>query len=69
MITSARKRLPAFAVHEVKTEEVLNFKNWWPKYFKKITKALPSTSSPGSVSYTHLDVYKRQNKANKGAED
>lgn len=52
MISTARKRLQAFTVYEVKTEEVIHFKSWWPKHFKKITKALPSTSSPGTNNST-----------------
>lgn len=32
--SSKRER---FSVHEVKTEDVLNFKKWWPTYYKKNT--------------------------------
>ena len=26
-----------FTVHEIKTDEIFNFKSWWPKYYKKDT--------------------------------
>ena len=33
----------------------------WPTPWKKAVKSIPFHSPPKPVSYTHLDVYKRQN--------
>lgn len=33
-----------FTVHEVKTQEILNFKSWWPPYYKKSVSASDETA-------------------------
>ncbi|KAG8325346.1 hypothetical protein J6590_069690 [Homalodisca vitripennis] len=36
-----------YKVHEVKPHEILNFKSWWPAYYKKTVSA--SDETPGRV--------------------
>src|SRR5277367_2379812 len=44
MILGARKVTP-FEVKRVETKDILDFKNWWPKYYKKDTLSIPEAAT------------------------
>lgn len=38
IVKGAKKRQPHFQVKRIENEDILNFKDWWPKHFKKTCK-------------------------------
>lgn len=36
MIKASKKKMLLFELHEVQTEDVVNFENWWHQYYKDI---------------------------------
>ena len=40
IIANAKKSMPRFIVQIVHTDDITNFKNWWPIYFKKTPKEI-----------------------------
>lgn len=56
IIRGAKKTAPLFEVHQVKNEDIKDFKKWWPIYFKKTCKSLTqgSTESFKVSKYRHL---------------
>ncbi|XP_046684222.1 uncharacterized protein LOC124370001 [Homalodisca vitripennis] len=49
IIESAKKEVPTYKVIEVKNEDILDCKNWWPEFFTKLPKSLES-KTPFSIS-------------------
>ena len=39
MIENAKKTEPSFQVKEVRNEDILDFKKWWPDYFVQLPKS------------------------------
>lgn len=55
LIKTAKKRFPPFEVKRVHRDSILNFKDWWPQYFKKTCKDLHKTGQMFNLSkYRHL---------------
>lgn len=55
LIRTAKKRFPPFEVKRVQRDSILNFKDWWPQYFKKTCKDLHKTGQTFNLSkYRHL---------------
>lgn len=50
-----KKTAPTFEVKNVRNENILNFKDWWPHFFKKTSKDLERKVNKFSISqYRHL---------------
>lgn len=41
-----QKKLDKFQVVEINSSDIINFKSWWPKYYKKDTTSIESRSFP-----------------------
>lgn len=55
IIRSAKKRFPPFEVKRVQRDSILDFKGWWPQYFKKTSKDINKTGRTFNLSkYRHL---------------
>lgn len=62
MIASARKKDSPFVVYQVTNGDILNFKDWWPQYFKKTSNSLQNKKTPFSISKYRQIKYNSQNK-------
>lgn len=57
LISMAQKAGNPFVVYQVQNDEILDFKQWWPSFFKKIPKAVNSSIQFSISKYRHL-IYK-----------
>lgn len=55
MIAEAKKKDDPYFVYSVQTKEIINFKTWWPQYYKKTTKAVNGTEKFAISQYRHLE--------------
>ncbi|KAG8330617.1 hypothetical protein J6590_058683 [Homalodisca vitripennis] len=55
IIVNAKKTPPKFEVKEVKNDDILNFHEWWPHYFKKSSADVQGRKEKFTISkYRHL---------------
>lgn len=62
MMASARKKDSPFVVYQVTSDEILNFKDWWPQYFKKTSNSIQDKKNKFSISKYKQMKYNSQNK-------
>jgi hypothetical protein len=43
-----------YSVTNISPENILDFKNWWPKYYKKSTKSVDKSELFSVSKYRHL---------------
>lgn len=57
MIGTAKKLEPKFIVKKVQNQDILDFNNWWPKFFKKTCKSVRTKESFKISTYRHLSFF------------
>lgn len=63
LILSAKKKQPLFQVKHLRNEEITDYKNWWPTFFKKTAKSLGTPKESFKISkYKHF-LFKEEEKA------
>lgn len=62
MIASARRKDSPFVVYEVSNDEILNFKDWWPDFFKKSSNSLQDKKTQFSISKYKQFMYSSESK-------
>lgn len=62
LIANAKKIEPKFVVREVKNRDIINFKDWWPRYFKKSSLSLSFPRSTFAISQYRHFIYRSEEK-------
>lgn len=62
MIANARKKDSPFIVYQVSNDDILNYKDWWPQYFKKQTNSLQDKKIQFTISKYKQMKYNSQTK-------
>ncbi|KAG8327967.1 hypothetical protein J6590_006142 [Homalodisca vitripennis] len=57
IICNAKNKYPGYEVVEVQDEDILNFKKWWPHYFKKTSISTDSNKQAFTISKYRNIVY------------
>ena len=58
IIKTAKKSVPLFEVKRVKNGDIINFKNWWPMFFKETTKNIEKKGEKFCISKYRQLLYK-----------
>ncbi|PSN40966.1 hypothetical protein C0J52_22716 [Blattella germanica] len=62
IIRSARKLKPPYQVKRLQNNQVLNFKDWWPQYFKKTCKDIENKNLTFNISKYRQLIYTQKMK-------
>ena len=62
LIANAKKQEPLFEVREIKNRDIVNFKDWWPRYFKKTSKSIGSSGATFTISLYRHFIYRSEEK-------
>lgn len=55
IICNAKRKFPPYEVVDVDIDDILNFKAWWPHFFKKTCKSIGNVKEPFQISkYRHI---------------